>query len=100
MKLAIENIGSRLRAFSLLRSDRGVAPTFGHQIHLAHEPSGVLPRATDALRTQLHMHARASIDAAMGMENAMNLFGSFAVFSCVGTRFAAEPVVIAADGNR
>src|ERR1700736_5624400 len=46
------------------------------------------------------MDAWASIDAAMRMENAMNLFGQFAIFSLVGTGFTLKRVIVATDGNQ
>lgn len=69
--------------------------SFGDQIHLSHEPRRSLTRTANALSTQLDLNPRAAIDLPIAVKDAMNLSGSFAIFSRVRTGFPFVPIVIA-----
>jgi hypothetical protein len=43
------------------------------------------------------MDARTAIDLTLGIKEAMDLFGQFAIFSLMGTGLSLVPVVIATD---
>jgi len=46
----------------------------------------------DASVAQFHLHARAAINPSIGIKDAMDLFGQFAIFPLVCAWFPSSPV--------
>jgi hypothetical protein len=100
MEVAFKQIGSYLCSWIAMGGDGAMTRSAGSQSLLAHQTRDALAPTADPLGLQFGMHPWTAIDASIGLESLLDLFGQVGIFSAVLAGHPLAPGIVPTHRHR